>query len=174
MNEIIACLIGATVTLFGIYIAQSNGLLLYWVAKDEHDLNVRKAKPMIDATVRIDQRQVNPPGYRPFHYIITSIHNHGDLAAQQLKGNWRMHCPNNSIRQYDIPIRRDALGSTPYQFDACQIIGPNIDSRLVEGDQSVTLYVDIEFDYLGISPDQPEHYSARWQYDYKNRQMVRV
>ena len=37
----------ALVTLFGVYIAQRSGHLLFAVAKQEHDLNLRKASPII-------------------------------------------------------------------------------------------------------------------------------
>jgi hypothetical protein len=174
MQLLIGTFLGILVSLFGIYIAQSVGLLQVSLMKKEYDLNLRKSAPELDSTVRINSRQVNPaPVYNPFHYIVTSIHNHGDLPAKHLKGHWRMYSPDKSIQDSTIPIRRDALGSAPLEFSEIQLIGPSIDDALKRGVGTVTINVDIEFDYFGLSENQPQHYSARWQYDRNSKQMIR-
>jgi len=174
MSGLLGALIGAVVALFGIYIAQSNGLLLYWVAKEEHDLNLRKAAPALDSSVRITERQINPVGYDPFYYIVITIYNHGDLAATQLNGHWRMYSPRQMIQEYNVPIRRDALGALPNEFEPYRIIGPGIEAAIRRHAENVSINVDIEFDYFGFSPEEPQHYAAQWQYDHHNGQMIRI
>jgi hypothetical protein len=39
---------------------------------------------------------------------------------------------------------------------------------------NISFYVDVELDYIGFSADKPKHYSAKWQYDAKNQQMIQV
>jgi len=123
--NLISGMIGALVMMFGIYIAQRNGYQLWAVATEEHNLNLRKAAPLIDSIVRIKERQVLPTSHRPFHYIVASIHNYGNLPAQQLSGYWRMYSPDKTINECTVPIQRDALGSTPYEAEQ-QLIGVGI------------------------------------------------
>jgi hypothetical protein len=175
-DAIFWALIGSGVTaavgLLAIYIAQRNGLLMFTIAKKEHDLNLRKAVPIIGSVVTLEARQLLNANYRPSHFVLTAIHNYGDLAAQQLSGNWRMYSPDKCFKECIVPIQRDALGPTPYQTEEI-LVGPNIDAAIQERSHKITVHVDIEFDYLGISPDQPEHYSAKYQYDHSNNRMIK-
>src|ERR1700694_3364984 len=114
-----ATLAGVLITLFGIYIGQRVGLMQISIAHKEHDLNLLKSAPVIDTAVRIIERQINPaPAFAPFYYIVTTINNYGELAAQQLNGHWRLYSPDHSIQQHDIPIVRNALGSSRPRGDA--------------------------------------------------------
>jgi hypothetical protein len=140
----------------------------------EQNLSLSKSSPIMDSSVGITERQVNPGGYAPFHYIVTSIHNCGDLAARKLHGHWRLYSPDQVVQERDIPIIKDALRSTPYEFEPCQLIGPGIDEAIKRSQGKLTINVDIEFDYLGHSEDQPLHYCARYQYNRDNKQMARV
>jgi hypothetical protein len=162
-------------TVVGVFVGYYIGRRQITIADEEHNLNLLKSSPKIDTTVRINERQVNPfPAYDPFHFIVTGIHNYGDLAARHLKGHWRVYSPDKSIQECDIPIVRDFLGSTPYEFEPFQLVGPNIDGAIKRGAGRATINVDVEFDYFGVSQDQPQHYSARWQFDSSSKQMVRV
>ncbi len=168
---LIGSFIGGLVTLLGIYIAQSNGFLLYWIAKKEHDLNLRKATPVLGSIVQMETRQVLPAAYRPFHYVVTTIHNNGDLPARNVQGEWRMYSPNNAIVELRVPIRRDVLG--PEYREEQQLVGSNIDEA-VEHRRPIGINVDIDFDYTGISEGGTQHYSARYEYDHKLKQMVQI
>jgi len=170
---LIGSLITALVALFAAYIAQRIGLLHFGVAQKQYDLNLLKSAPIIDSTVRITEKPVDGRAYHPWHFVVASIYNHGDLAAKQLKGHWRMYSPDKIIEERTIPVVRDAPGSSPYEFEPIRITGENVD-RAMAGDGRFTMNVDIELDYFGISKDQPQHYSARYQYDAKSRDMVRI
>jgi hypothetical protein len=163
----------ALVTLFGIYIAQRNGHLLFNVAKQEHDLNLRKASPIVGSIVTLAERQILNANYWPFHFMVTSIHNYGDLPAQKLSGNWRLYSPDNSIKECNVPLQRDALGPAPYETEE-QLIGSNIDAVIKDRMHKVSIRVDIDFDYFGISQDQPQHYSASYEYDQHSHRMVKI
>jgi len=165
--------VAAFVTLFGVYIAQRSGHLLFAVAKEEHDLNLRKASPIIGSIVTLAERQILNANYRPFHFIVTSIHNYGDLPAQRLSGSWRLYSPDNSIKECNVPIQRDALGPAPYDTEE-QLIGSNIDAVIKDRLHRIAICVDINFDYFGISQDQPQHYSASYEYDQNSRRMVKI
>ena|SRR5579862_2382712 len=173
MTMVYVAIATCLVMLFGIYIAQRLGLWQLRIAKQEHDLNLRKSVPILDTTVRITTRQVNPaPMYNPFYYVAVSINNHGELAAQKLDGYWRMYSPDQSIQERTIPIARDALGAEPYDFEPCQIEGPTVE-RAMRGECDIRINVDIEFDYFGLSNNEPQHYTARYRYDRNSKQMVR-
>lgn len=172
--NLISGMIGALITLFGIYIAQRSGYQLFVVAKKEHDLNFRKTVPIIGTIVTLEPRQVLNANYRPFHYIVTSINNYGNLPTQKLSGNWRLYSTDNSIKECYVPIQRDALGvAAPYNTEE-QLIGPNIDGVIKDQLHKVAIRVDIEFDYFGISQDQPQHYNASYEYDHNTRRMVKI
>jgi hypothetical protein len=171
--SLVSSAVTAMVTLFGVFIAQRSGFQLFAVAKKEHDLNVRKASPIIGSVVKLAERQILNANYRPFHFIVTSICNYGDLPAQQLSGSWRLYSPDNCIKECNVPIQRDALGPTPYDTEE-QLIGPNIDAVIKDQLHKVAIHVDIEFDYFGISQDRRQHYSASYQYDHNSRRMMQV
>jgi hypothetical protein len=164
---------GHTFRRIHLFIAQRSGFRLFAVAKKEHDLNLRKASPIVGSVVTLAERQILNANYRPFHFIVTSIYNYSDLPARQLCGNWRLHSPDNCVKECNVPIQRDALGPTPYDTEE-QLIGPNIDAVIKDGLHKVAIRVDIEFDYFGISQDRPQHYSASYQYDQNTRRMVQI
>jgi hypothetical protein len=171
---LVGSLVGATVTIFGVYIAQHAGLRQIAIGEQHSDLNLRTSMPVLDTTVRLTERPVDASSaYHPFHFVIVSIHNYGELAAQQLRGQWRIYSPDNIIQEQTIPIFRDALGSTAYEFEPRQVTGQGVD-RAMAGGGRITFNIDIEFDYLGLPHDKPEHYSARYRYDAQSQLMLRI
>lgn len=170
---LIGSLTTASVALFGIYVGSALDSFTSGLPKSNMNLTFVKSSPVIDSVVRLISGQVNPGGYRPFQYVVTSIHNYGDLPARNLQGNCRIYSPAIAITQYDIPIRRDALGPSPYEFAEFQLVGVRVDEIIQHGGE-ISIHVDIEFDYFGISEDQPKHYSAHHRYDPHSKQMVKI
>jgi hypothetical protein len=161
-------MIGFLVALFGIFIAQRTGLLHISIAKKAYDLNVTKATPKIGTSIDIQERHDNGPQYPPFLYLNTTIYNEGELPISQLNGDWKLTSaygvPNRAI-----PIQREYLGTTPYRFQPYRIT----QSGTAAHNQFV-FDVDIEFDYVVSSINQPQHYSAKYRYDYQSKRMDRI
>jgi hypothetical protein len=150
----------------------------YWqgkTARSALNLNVRKAAPKIGTTAQINKRQVNPPAYPPFYYLVMTIYNEGELPAKQLNGHCKLLSPNKAVKECNIPISRDFLGSSPYEMEICRledgIGGSTID---IGGSQGQHVRFNVEFEFFGISEEKPEPYSAKYEYDPKSRQLVRI
>jgi hypothetical protein len=171
---LIGSLTTAAVALLGMYIAQRTGFLHLSIATKAHSLNVLKAAPKVGSSIRIEERQVNPPAFPPFYYLITQIYNEGDLAAQQLKGHWKLLCSNHTVLERNVPIMRDFLGTSPYNLEPCQIEGTTVPNAMRGEVQFKVLFnVHIDFDYFGLSHDEPYHYHAEYEFNPEQRQMVR-
>jgi hypothetical protein len=165
--------LGVAATLLCALVAQRVGIVqIRWMA-DAHALNILKAEPKIGSTVKIDYRNENGPAYNPTCYLIATIYNEGELAARKLKGSCKLFSPSKELFDCDIPISRDFVGKSPYELSAYRIGGPAV-GRLESGGHKLALNVDVEFDYFGLSDDQPQHYSAKYQYDENTRQMVKL
>ena len=163
-------LLGVAATLFTAYSANGTGIIQISLLHQAHTLDVRPATPQIGTSMRIQEQQMAFP---PFYYLTTSIYNEGDLAAEQLSGHWRLFSPDNSVKKCEVPIERDFLLSTPYQLEPCLLQGTTVFAAM-RGESKIRFQVDIEFDYFGSSNDQPQHYSAKYQYDPRSRQIVKV
>lgn len=171
-DTVLGGLIGATVVLFGIYIAQRTGYLQVSLMSKAHDLNLVKASPKIDADIRVELQLVNGPNYPPAIFLHTTIHNEGELAAKQLNGYWKLSSTQD-IKPHTIPIRRDFLGSTPYEFEPHGLRTRGSVWVSPSKTYDVSFEVDIEFDYLALPDDKPEHYSAKYSYHAESGQMIR-
>jgi hypothetical protein len=167
--NLISGMIGFLVALFGIFIGQRTGLLHVSIAKKALDLEVTKATPKVGTSIEIDERHDNGPHYPPFLYLTTTIYNEGKLPISQLDGNWKL-AASYGVPNRTIPIQREYLGSTtPYQFQPYRIT----QSGTAANNQFV-FDVDIEFDYIVPPENQPQHYSAKYRYDYHGKRMNRV
>jgi hypothetical protein len=162
------------VTLFSIFIGQRLGLWNLTLAKTAHDLNVRRSLPKIGTEIWIEQRQVHPANFSPFSILRVSIYNAGEFAAKQLKGQCELICPGNSVQQFTIPIDREFLDSTrPYELEPYRIEGIALERIMAGAPNQLMFNVNIEFDYFGLSPDEPEHYSASCHFDSNSRRLIK-
>jgi hypothetical protein len=167
-----AALAGVLLTLFGIYIAQRTGFLQISIMSKAHELNAKLATCQIGTTCRIELRFPSPG--RPDvgrYFIIASLYNTGKLAAKKLKGNCKLSC-SESIHDRTIPIIWDSLGDRPYELDPQEFGGNAITQAIQSGNARIN--VDIQFDFLGLDDDTPEHYNAQYEYKHEQRQMVRI
>ena len=144
--------LGVAATLVSAFVAQHIGYIQISIMKQEHDLNVTKATPKIGTSVKIDKRQINPPAYPPFCFLVASIYNEGELPAKQVNGHCKLVSPTKAVKEYSIPISREFLGSSPCELEICRlengISGMTVDIGGVEG-QNIRFNVDIEFGSLG-------------------------
>jgi hypothetical protein len=140
-------------------------------SKRSFDLTVAKAMPKVGVTLTLDKRQVNPPAFPPFYFLITRIYNEGELPARQLNGKCRLFSPGNQIKEQTIPIAHDFLGGTPHNMQSNRIDG--IDGP-IRGDQSIDLQVEIDFDYVGIPDDKTQHYYSHYKYDKQSGQFLKT
>jgi hypothetical protein len=176
MTEIVAALGGIVATLLAVFVAWKIGLIQISWMRQEHQLNVLRASPKIGTSLRIEERNINGPAYAPWYYLITSIYNEGELAASNLNGQWKLTSPNRSVIEGELPISREFLGPTPYQLEPFHIIGGTVVFAM-EGNNkgnTVTFKVDVEFDYTSMTNEQPQHYSAHYEFDHKYRKMIKT
>ena len=177
-NALIDGLIGATVgsiaTVAAAMWAKQAGMLQLEVIRNSHELDIARAVPKIGTEVRIEESYPNGPQYSPTYTLTTSIYNAGEHSASQVEGEWKLTCPNNSVQQGTMPIRREFLSATPYQLEPFALIGTTI-LNAMRGDagHGVTFNVDIEFNYRGLPKQQPQHYREKYAFDEKNRRMKR-
>ena len=62
---------------------------------------------------------------------------------------------------------REFLRASEYELEPCRLDGTTV-WRAMRGEQEIRFNVDIEFDYFGMAKDQPQHYSAKYEFDPKN------
>jgi len=166
----IGVLLGAGATLFTGYSANRAGIIQISLVREVHSRNLRPVAPKVGTSLRIQEEQAAFP---PFYYLTTSIYNEGGLAAKQLNGYWELSSSDNAVKKCEVSIEMDSLLSTPYQSEPCLLQGPSVLAAM-RGESKIRFQVDIEFDYFGVSKDQPQHYSAKYQYDPESRQMIRI
>jgi hypothetical protein len=166
--------LGALATFVTALVAHRVGFIQITIMRQAHQLNIAKAMPKIGTSLTIDKRQEHSAAFGPSYYLIATIYNEGDLPAQQLKGHCKLFSPINEIKQQDIPIDRELVGRTsPYKLEERRIEGTSVDAAFRSG-QHIRINVDIEFDFLSIPDDRPQHYSAKYEYDNKGQQMIKV
>jgi hypothetical protein len=136
------------------------------------DLNVIKATPKVGVTLILDKRQVNPPAFPPFFFLVARIYNEGDLSARQLNGKCRLFSPGNQIKEQTIPIAHDFLRGTPLNIESNRIDG--IAGPINREIQTVDVRVEIDFDYIGIPDDKTQHYHANYKYDGQSNQFLKI
>jgi hypothetical protein len=162
--------LGVAATLLTSYVAHRLGYIQIGLMRQANDLSVLKSVPKIETIFHIDKRYVNPSIFPPFYYLASTIHNHGELPAKQLKGYCKVFSPTNPAQQVTIPIGIEFLGTPPRKLSEYRLDGTFIDSQRP---QAARFNVDVEFSYLGGLPkEQPQHYSAKYEYDSQNEQFV--
>jgi hypothetical protein len=160
------------VTLLGIFIGQRLGLWQFTLATKAHELNIRRSTPKLGTEVRIEERQLHSASYSPIYFLRVTIYNAGELAAKQLKGHCELRS-DNSVKQFTIPISREFLDSTrPYELESRRLEGTTIRLAMRGEPNQIRCNVDIEFDYLGLSPDEPHHYSATYHFDHNTQAFI--
>lgn len=165
---LIGVLLGVAATLFTAYSTNWAGIIPISSVREAHTGKVRPAAPKIGTSMNIQEEEATFP---PFYYMTTSIYNEGELAAKQLSGHWKLFSPDGAVKECEVSIEMDSLLSTPYQSEPCLLQGPRVLAAM-SGESKIRFQVDIEFDYFGISKDQPQHYSAQYQYDPRSHQMT--
>ncbi len=136
-----------------------------------HDFNLQKGIPKIGSSVRLEERR--PQGYVRRYFLITTIYNEGEFPAANLNGHWNLSC-SQSGHDRTIPISADYLGKIPpYELEAQELKGQAITDAIKSGEQ-LTINVDVEFEYFGTPENQPKKYAAKYQYNPKQKQMIRV
>jgi len=161
--------LGVAATLLTALIAHKLGWIQISLAKKAHKLNVNLATPKIGTTVKIEGRNVRPDVIR--YFMVTTIYNEGQLAAEKLHGNWNLACSDSSQNR-TIPITRDYLGQgAPYELKPEELGGMAITNAIKSG--QVAINIDIDFTYTGLAKDQTHKYSAKYQYDTIRKEMIR-
>jgi hypothetical protein len=158
----------ALVGMFGTY------LFGFWqgrTSKRTFDLTVAKALPKVGVILMLDKRQVNPPAFPPFYFLIARVYNEGELPARQLNGKCRLFSPANQLKEQAIPIAYDFLGATAHEIQSQRIDG--VDGP-IRGEQSIDMRVEIDFDYVGIPDNKTQHYHADYKYDNQSGQFLKV
>jgi hypothetical protein len=162
--------LGVAATLLTAYVAHRLGFIQIKLMREANALSTLKSIPKIETILHIDKRQVNPSSFAPFYCLVSTIHNHGELPAKQLKGYCKVFSPTNPSQQFTIPIDIELLGTPPRKLSEYRLDGIFIDSQRP---QAARFNVDVEFSYLGGFPkEQSQHYSAKYEYDPQNEQFV--
>jgi hypothetical protein len=165
---------GVAATLVTAYVMHRIGRIQISFLQRSHELNIVKATPKIGTILRIDERNPNGPAFPTFYFLIATIYNEGDLAAKSLKGNCRLFSPTNQVAERSVQVHRDFLGTTlQYDLAACPIEGARVQFGM-RGAEEIRFNFDIEFQYFGIPDDKPQQYTAKYEYDSKSHQMIRI
>jgi hypothetical protein len=166
--------LGVAATLVAAFVAHRNGRIQISFMRREHELSIAKAMPKVGTTVRIDEKNPHGPAYPIFYSLVATIYNEGDLAAKNLKGHCKLFSPTNDIGERSVQINRDFLGmALQYEVAPCPIEGVKVRQGMM-GAEEIRFNLDIEFEYFGIPDDQPQQYAAKYQYDNKTHQMIRI
>jgi hypothetical protein len=136
-------------------------------------LNVSMAAPKIGTSMKIDKRYENGPNFPMSYYLMASIYNAGQFPAKKLNGKCTLLSATNEVQQRVIPIEWEFLGPLSYDLERCSIEGPTFSASMRNGTH-VNFGVNIEFDYLALPDDKPQHYSEQYRYDSKSQQLLRV
>lgn len=164
--------LGVAATLVTAYVAHRIGRIQISFMRRAHQLNENLATPKIGTWLKLERRQPNANRADVIRYfLLTTLYNDADPAAQKIDGNWTLSC-SDSGQDRTIPIYRDSLGNIPYDLEAQELRGNAITNTINSG--QVTINVDIDFTYIGLTPDKAERYTAKYQYDSQQKQMVRI
>jgi hypothetical protein len=169
LNDSFWFAMGVAATLVSAFVAQRVGRIQISLMQRSHELNVKLASCKIGTDVKIDRRAPNAsrPDIRRW-FLVTTIYNEGDCAAKQIEGNWNLSCFDPSQNRL-MPISIDFLGATKVELPL-QHLG---DTAITQAQSSGEFWVnvDIQFSYLGLDENTPEHYTAKYQYNKQQRQM---
>jgi len=132
-----------------------------------HELNVTKALSRVGCDVRCELRPILGPNFSPHIEIVVNIYNEGELAAQNLTGQWEF-APNYPGEKRVSQIRRDFLGRCEKYLDSYLI--PESGGW---GRQGAPFDVKIEFFYTIPGEEQTQYYGARYTYNRDKQQIVR-
>jgi len=159
------------IALLGMFATYLFGFWQGRTSKRTFDLSVTKAMPKVGVTLTLDKRQINPPAFPPFYFLIARIYNEGELPARQLNGKCRLFSPANQLKEQVIPIAHDFLGATPHNIQSNRVDG--IDGP-IRGEQDIDMRVEIDFNYIGIPDDKTKSYNANYKYDKQSGQFLKV
>jgi len=177
MSELDWIALGVAATLFAALVGYHIGRRQVAVASEAHTLSATKAAVKLGTEVHIDKRQENPPGFPPFYYLMATVYNEGELPAKQLKGHWKIYSTAKSVKDQLIPVSVDFLGASPLKLKSNRL-DDGIQGMALDlsgsGAQNLRINADFELYYSEVSNEQVHPYSAHYQYDHANGQMVRI
>jgi hypothetical protein len=140
-------------------------------APETVDPGVTKASARIGASMRIDQRQEPSASGTPSYYLVPVIRNQGELPAKDLKGRCRVFSPVHKSQERIIAIRQEILDVSPLELD-----GGRLDGFLIDANRphDALFHVAIDIEFRGIPGNKPRRYSARFAFDQKSLQIIKV
>jgi hypothetical protein len=165
--------IGSLAALGGIVLARQVGILQIHWAREAFNLNVKLAQCNVGTRCRI--------GLRPFslsrpditrYEIVASIYNAGDLAASNLKGEWKLSC-SDAVYNCSMPIWIDFVSkAAPYDLEPYVFASNEITQAISSGHARIN--IDIEFNFVGLDEDTAQKYTAKYEYRHEAKQVVRI
>lgn len=140
-------------------------------APEKVDPGAIKASPRIGTAMRIDRRQEPSASDAPSYYLVPVIHNQGELPAKDLKGRCRVFSPVHKSQERIIAIRQEILDASPLELD-----GGRLDGFLIDANRphDALFHVAIDIEFRGVPGKKPQRYSARYAFDQKSLQMIKV
>jgi hypothetical protein len=159
--------LGIIATLLSAFIAERNGFLQISFMRKAHELNVARALPRIGCQVFIEAINTLGPGYNPHIFIRVKLYNEGELAVQNIAGQWNFYTPDPSTKRV-FPIQRDFLGKC--QDDLYSYMIQESANWRREG---IAFDVEVEFFYSMPGEQEATKYSARYYYHRESGQMVK-
>ena len=177
MNQVLCgvfwSVLGVLATLGAMYLASRVGWVQIRWMREAHTLNKLKATPKIGTYIRIAERFDNGANFPPSYYVITYIHNEGELPARKLKGYWNLFSPDQSVKAFKTPIEREFLASAPLELEPHRLEGTTVWAAM-KGEGKIRFNVDIDFVYFGFSENQQEHYNAQYHFDPQSKRVIRI
>ena len=172
LNNTFWVAMGVVATLVCAFVAHRIGRIQISWMRRSHEISAKLAACKIGTSVQLERRAPNigrPDIHRWF--MVTTIYNEGDCAAQKLHGDWNLSC-SEKFQNRKIPIRVDFLRATKFELPL-QDLG---DSPITQAQSSGKFWaeVDIKFSYLGLDENKPEKYTAKYQFDKNSNQMKQV
>ena len=172
LNDTFWFAMAVAATLVSAFVAQRVGRIGNSWMRRSHELNVKLASCKIGTDVRIERRAPNAsrPDIRRW-FLVTTIYNEGDCAAQKVHGDWNLSC-SEKIQNRKIPISIEFLGSTKFELPL-QDLG---DTFITQAQSSGKFWaeVDIHLGYTGLDENKPERYTAKYQFAKNSKRMKQV
>jgi hypothetical protein len=168
IGSLVGLIIGALIPLACAYVANELGWIHIEFAKRAHELNITKATPRVGCEISSRTEQVLPSGYNPHTRITVKIYNEGELAAQNIAGDWKyvpLHVPEKRV----FLIRRDYLGHCENHTDS-YLIEDSANWRRKSG----AFDVEIEFFYTAVGEQVPHRYTAKYRYHAETERLIQL
>jgi hypothetical protein len=165
--------VGSLATIGGIVFARQIGVLQIHWAREAFNLNMKLAQCNVGTRCRLSLQPFSPSRPDITRYeIVTSIYNAGDLAACNLKGQWKVSC---SDARYDcsVPVWIDFVSkASPYELEPYIFASTEITQSIRSCQARIN--VDFEFNFVGLDDENPIPYAAKYEYSHEAKQMVRI